>query len=128
MSSVPACGPILVDDHEPLSFRGSTLPSRFVRAELALEPGGTRPYREPEWRDALVVVEEGEIELECLGGSRTRFCRGDVLCLEGLPLRALHNPGAAPALVVSVSRARSDEFRREPRSELRHDLNGRSPR
>jgi hypothetical protein len=111
----------VLDDREPLSFRRRALPPRFTRAELAVAPGATRAYREAEWRDALVVVEEGEIELECVGGSRRTFCRGDVLCLAGLPLRALHNRGAAPAVLVAVARARADEFRRGPESDPRRD-------
>jgi quercetin dioxygenase-like cupin family protein len=109
----------VIDDHEPVSFRRRALPPRFTRTETAFAPGATRPYREAEWRDALVVVEEGEIELECLGGGRRTFRRGDVLCFAGLPLRALRNPGTAPALLVAVSRVRSDECRPAARSEAR---------
>ena len=113
----------MLDDREPLSFRGRALPPRFTCAETAVAPGATRAYCEAEWRDALVVVEEGEIELECLGGGRRTFCRGDVLCLAGLPLRALHNRGAAPAVLVAVARARGDEFRSDPESSLRRNGN-----
>ncbi|MGH9891981.1 MAG: hypothetical protein ACREA0_08365, partial [bacterium] len=61
-------------------------------------PGRRRPYKEAEWRDALVVIEHGEIEVECLAGGRRRFGSGDVLCLAGLPLPALHNQGTDPAM------------------------------
>ena len=111
----------MLDDREPLSFRGRALPPRFTCAETAVAPGATRAYCEAEWRDALVVVEEGEIELECLGGGRRTFCRGDVLCLAGLPLRALHNRGAAPAVLVAVARTRGDEFRGDPQSSVQCD-------
>jgi hypothetical protein len=72
---------------------------------VALAPGRARPYDEAEWRDALVVVEHGEIELECSSGSRRRFGSGAVLCLNGLPLRALHNGGLGPAVLSAVSLA-----------------------
>jgi hypothetical protein len=36
-------------------------------------------YDETDWQDAIVVVERGEIEVECLGGRRRRFESGDVL-------------------------------------------------
>jgi hypothetical protein len=111
----------VIDEHEPLSFRGRALPPRFTRAETAVAPGATRAYVEADWRDALVVVEEGEVELECLGGSRRTFCRGDVLCLAGLPLRALHNRGDVPAVLVAVARARGDEFRGDPQSSVQCD-------
>jgi hypothetical protein len=66
--------------------------------------GAERIYEEAEWRDAIVVIARGEIELECLGGSRLRLERGTVLWLVGLPLRALHNGGVEAALLLAVSR------------------------
>ena len=84
---------------------------------VTVAPGGERAYDEAEWRDALVIVEWGEIELECLGGSRHRFRCGDVLWLMGLPLRVLRNRGPAPAVLRAVSR-RSDEFSSGGRSEI----------
>jgi hypothetical protein len=79
-------------------------PPAFVCRAVAVEPGGARIYNEEEWRDAIVVVGSGEIELEATGGRRERFGCGDVLCLSGLPLRSLHNRGAEPAVLVTVSR------------------------
>lgn len=79
-------------------------PPGFAFRAVAVEAGGERIYDEAEWHDALVVVTRGEIELECLGGSRRRFERGDVLWLVGLPLRSLHNGGDEPAVLVAVSR------------------------
>jgi quercetin dioxygenase-like cupin family protein len=97
-------------DGVPLSF-AEPLPPAFRRTVTVLEPEGTLPYEEAKWRDALVVVRRGEIELECLAGGRRAFREGDILFLSGLSLRALHNPGAGPAVLVAVSRARADEFR-----------------
>jgi uncharacterized cupin superfamily protein len=74
-----------------------------VRA-VGVEPGGHRIYNAAEWEDALVVVTCGEVEVEGLSGTRVRFERGDLLCLAGLPLKALHNRGREPALLVAVSR------------------------
>jgi quercetin dioxygenase-like cupin family protein len=78
--------------------------SAFVLRAVAVAPGAQRAYREDEWRDALVIVKRGEIELELVSGISHRFTRGDLLCLTGLPLRALHNPGSEPTLLVAVSR------------------------
>jgi hypothetical protein len=83
---------------------GRRLPPPFRLRAVVVVPGEALAFDEAEWRDALVVVEQGEIELECIGGSRERFGRGDVLWLAGLPLRALGNPGLEPALLVAVSR------------------------
>ena len=73
---------------------------------IVVAPGRSRAYDEAEWRDALVVVEHGEIELECTAGGGRRFACGEVLCLAGLPLRTLHNRGSEPAVLVAVSRSR----------------------
>jgi hypothetical protein len=76
----------------------------FVLRAVLVAPGCERAYDEREWRDALVVVGRGEIELEWLGGARHRFGRGAFLCLSGLRLRVLRNRGGDPALLVAVSR------------------------
>lgn len=91
-------------DRDPLTFRGRRLGPSFVRREVVIAPGRSRPYDADEWRDALVVVEDGEVHLECRAGRRRPFVRGDVLWLTGLPLRALHNHGLEPAVLVAVTR------------------------
>jgi quercetin dioxygenase-like cupin family protein len=76
----------------------------FVLWAIAVAPGCERPYDEAEWRDAIVSIACGEIELESSSGRRRRVRTGDVLWLTGLPLRALRNDGAEPAVLVAVSR------------------------
>jgi glyoxylate utilization-related uncharacterized protein len=80
---------------------------RFDRRVVAVPPGGARDYDEADWRDALVLVVRGEIELEARSGHRARFARGAVLSLAGLHLRALHNRGAEPAELVTLRRRRA---------------------
>jgi hypothetical protein len=80
---------------------------RFDRRVVAVPPGDERDYREADWRDALVLVVRGEIELEAFSGHRERFARGAVLSLAGLRLRLLRNHGAEPAELVTVRRRRS---------------------
>lgn len=77
----------------------------FALRELLLAPGTTRPYDPDEWRDALVLVRAGAIELEDATGAVARFGAGDLLCLAP-PLCALHNRGAEPALLLAISRER----------------------
>ena len=72
--------------------------------EVAVAPGGDRPYDAAEWRDALVLVKSGEIEVRGVSGARSAFGRGDLLYLDRIPLRGLHNPGVEPAVLVAVSR------------------------
>jgi len=89
---------------ERLTFLDGPLPPRFRLHGVTLDPGSTRPFREEEWLDALVVVERGEIELECRAGSRRRFPAGAVMWLHGMDLQALHNPGDEPTVLSAVSR------------------------
>lgn len=84
-----------------------SVPLGFEVRAVEVEPGGHRIYHEAEWSDALVAVGRGEIELEFRSGARRRFGCGDLLWLTGLPLRALHNRGRKPTLLLAVSR---DEF------------------
>src|ERR671913_1010020 len=70
---------------------------------LVLAAGRSRPHDEAAWRDAIVLVERGQVELETRSGGRRRFAGRPVLFLTGLPLLALHNPGTEPAVLVAVS-------------------------
>ena len=89
---------------ERLSIAGRALPAAFLRREIVVPAGDERPYDADEWVDSLVVVKDGEIELECHAGHLATFRRGDILWLTGLPLRVLRNHGAEPAVLVAVSR------------------------
>lgn len=81
---------------------------RFVRRTVALEPGTSRPTHDDEWRDALVVVTRGEVDLECARGGRRRFSAGAVLWLTGIDIRVLHNVGTGPVELVAVTRRQPD--------------------
>jgi hypothetical protein len=87
-------------------------PPGFRRWEVAFPPGSERAYDEAEWRDALVLVERGEIELECGPGEPGRFGPGAVLCLTGLELRFIRNPAREPTVLVAFSRAPQKDKRR----------------
>jgi hypothetical protein len=91
---------------EWVSFLADAPPAAFRRRLVVVPPGGERAYIATEWRDALVVVERGEVELESLGGVRARFAAGAVLWLTGLPLRTLRCTSAEPAVLAAVSRVR----------------------
>ena len=80
----------------------------FTRRTVVLEPGTSRPSGDVEWRDAIVMVESGDVELECAAGGRRRFAAGAVLWLAGIDLRLLHNVGAGPVVLVAVSRRPTD--------------------
>jgi predicted enzyme related to lactoylglutathione lyase len=84
----------------------------FALKVVIVAPGQERRYDAAEWSDAVVVVERGELELECVSGGRRRFEAGSVLWLCGLPLRALRSTGPDPLLLVAISREQvaCDEF------------------
>jgi len=92
----------------------------FVRRTVVLDPGESRPSHDDEWRDALVTVECGEVDLECAAGGRRRFAAGAVLWLTGIDIRVLHNVGVDPVVLVAVSRRRGHEPHAPP--EERADL------
>jgi hypothetical protein len=86
------------------SLLSRPLPPRFERRVVTVPPGAARAFDPAEWRDAIVAVERGAIELECRDGDLRGFRRGDLLSLSGLSLRALRNPGTDPAVLVAVRR------------------------
>ena len=87
-----------------LSFLGRPLPAAFELLVITLAPGRVRAFEPAEWRDGIVVVERGAVELEASGGDRARFDRGAVMSLAGLPLCALRNDGRDTAVLAVVRR------------------------
>jgi hypothetical protein len=92
------------------------LPVGFSRRVFRVAPGlelGLEPDCLP---DAIVVVEQGKLELECRAGTRRLFGRGSMIPLALLPVAHLRSVGPSPLVLVAVSRAQlraTDEFRRD---------------
>jgi hypothetical protein len=80
------------------------LPPGFERKTVVMRPGDRRTYRPPEWQDAIVTIVSGEILLERAGQAPGRFGPGDLVCLAGLGLTAISNPGPARAVLIAVRR------------------------
>ena len=80
------------------------LPPAFDRLRITLGPGDARLTEATEWRDCIVLVERGTVEVECVGGSRRSFAAGDLLALECLPVRALRNHGPDAVRLLAVRR------------------------
>jgi hypothetical protein len=93
------------DDSEPQPFLDRCLPPGFERRVITLAPGASRFFDDADCRDALVLLESGEVELEGRAGCRVRLRAGAIFWLAGLPVRFLHNAGPEPAVLVAVSRA-----------------------
>jgi quercetin dioxygenase-like cupin family protein len=78
--------------------------SRFDTRVVELAPNCVLLYDTTSWHDALVVVTDGEIEVECAAGERERFSSGAILCLAPLSVRWLRNTGPVPARLVAIWR------------------------
>ena len=99
---------------EPL-FRGP-LPEGFCRRVFRVAPGHELGLGTGRLPDAIVLVEQGELEIECRAGTRRRFGRGSMIPIARLPVSHLRNVGVGPLVLVAVSRAlpsATDEFRRD---------------
>lgn len=89
---------------EPGSLFARILPRAFERHVWILPAGCRRPVGDGAYRDALVEIEQGEIELRFHGGRRLRFGHGEVLWMHGLPPGVLRSRGPQPAVLVVVRR------------------------
>ena len=78
----------------------------YEQRRLVIAPGTEHASSAAEWADALVLLERGSLEVECLAGARRTFEAEAMLCLDWLPLRALRSTGAEPAVLVAVRRRR----------------------
>jgi hypothetical protein len=92
-------------------FRGP-LPEGFSRRVFRVAPGLQLGPELGRLSDAVLVVERGELELECRAGTR-RFGRGSMIPIALLPVSCLRSLGPDPLTLVALSRARlpgTDEF------------------
>jgi hypothetical protein len=81
-----------------------SLPDVYERWRLELAPGASQPTSGAEWAGALVLVETGELRVDCLAGGSRTFFAGDLLALAKLPLRMLVNPGTVAVRLIAVRR------------------------
>ncbi|MBV9919830.1 MAG: hypothetical protein JOY78_03110 [Pseudonocardia sp.] len=102
MSSAPGDGlPQVEDDDAPVPTRPGPA---FRRRTVTIRAQETVPYVSEDWHDAIVMIEQGAVDLCCVRGGRRRFAEGAILFLEGLALTSLHNPGVDDAVLVALSR------------------------
>jgi hypothetical protein len=108
MRSTPGAGRPLWDEPDDGALARlvtrSDLPAGFERWQLTLAAGTRRRARPDDWAGALVLVDQGQLEVDCATGGRHTFHTGDLLVLGRLPLRSLHNPGEGPVRLVAVRR------------------------
>jgi hypothetical protein len=95
------------------------LPRGFSRRVVRIAPGFKLSPEPGCLHDAIVVVEEGALEVECRSGTRRWFGRGSMIAIAQFRIAGLRSVGAGPLVLVAVSRASlpaTDEFLREPGS------------
>ena len=83
----------------------------FRRQVVELTPGEELDLDADRRRDALVFLERGEVELECIAGERSRFAAGAVLCLPP-PVCLLRNSGTERARLITISRRAGERPKR----------------
>jgi hypothetical protein len=93
------------------------LPDGFAIHVYRAAPGRDLGLEPAPPRGAIVVVEQGALELECLSGACRRFGRGSMIPIARLPVAHIRSVGSRPLVLVAVARA-SDEF---PRAAGSHD-------
>jgi hypothetical protein len=95
-----------MDGPERVSFLGTPCPKSFRLRTVILQPHDALDYVRAAWLDTLVLVERGELEIECNSGRCASFGAGAALVLSGLDLRRLRNPGNTPLVLSALSRQR----------------------
>jgi hypothetical protein len=93
-----------MDDADRLSFLGVPCPTGCRVRTVILQPGDSLDFRADDWLAALVVVETGELEVECRSGACARFGPGAVLGFEGLAVCRLHSTGCRQLVLSALSR------------------------
>lgn len=89
---------------EPVSFLGAPSPQGFQVRLVILGPGDSLGYRVGDWLATLIVVERGELDVECDSGTHARFGQGAVLTFAGVPVSRLHSVGDVPLVLSALSR------------------------
>lgn len=82
------------------------LPEGFRRRVFRVPRGGELALEPDLLADAIVVVEQGELELECRAGTCRRFGRGSMIPTACPPVSRLRSVGPGPLVLVAVWRAR----------------------
>ena len=91
-------------DERPVSFLGLPTPAGMDVHVVSIPAHTQLVYEPAAWAGTLVVVEAGEIELECRGGTSVCFGARSVLFFDGLGLRAIRNNSGEKVLLSAVSR------------------------
>ncbi len=96
-------------DDPPFSLAGNRAPPPGCQLRaITIAPGYQVAGDAAEWAHALVVVELGELEVECASGGRASFTAGAVLCFRRLDVRWLRNRGDNQEVQLSILSAKAE--------------------
>jgi len=84
------------------------LPPGFERRTVTIAAGDVLPPHITCWRDAIVSIEQGEMEMIGPGGEVLRLGAGALLLLDGVEHVEVRNIGAEPLVLAAISRRESD--------------------
>ncbi|MBL7490619.1 hypothetical protein I6A62_21595 [Frankia sp. AgW1.1] len=93
-------------DAQELSLLGTRLPPHLRLRTVVLPAGDAVAFQRADWVDTLIVVELGELDVECDDGTHATFRTGAILVLDLPEPRWLRNRGAGPLVLSAVSRRR----------------------
>ena len=85
------------------------LPEGFSKRVLRIAPGLELSLEEGRVPDAIVVVEQGELELERRSGTSRRFGRGSMIPIARLPIAQLRSVGSSPLVRRRLARAAASD-------------------
>ena len=92
------------DDEVDLDRLACTASAACEKRVVELAAEATLRYEPSEWRDTIVFVLTGEVEIECVDGERRCFKRGATLVFSPLPIRTIRNRATRPARLLAISR------------------------
>lgn len=92
------------DDELDLERLARTRSTTCEKRIVELAAGETLRYEPSEWRDTIVFVLAGVVEIECVSGERCSFARGATLVFSALRIRRIHNPAVESARLLAISR------------------------
>jgi len=96
-------------------------PRGFARRVVRIAGGTELDLEARTPPDAILLVQQGEVELECRAGLRRRFGQGSLIPTTRPALARLRSVGARPLVLVAVSRSSAldiDEFLAGPGSHV----------
>jgi hypothetical protein len=88
----------------PLDLRSMRIPPWVVRRTVTIAVGGALPGDDPAWRDEIVSVAAGTIDIVGRCGRVVRLEAGAVLYLDGVPHVEVRCAGDVPAVLVALQR------------------------